>query len=713
MNDPVLSVRIKNDKEGPQTGDVVLNGSAVNEWAEGNTYDIGDVVIYDSQFYQSLEEQTAGTSFDYDKWEQIGIPDIIIPEFKINTFYRKDEAITYEEKLYKAKEDFTSSTQFYLDDWYSISGETYSFTSEDRTVVITLNDSTVDFSIDNYVTRIKNDLEASLENKVDKESGKGLSSNDYTQAEKTKLTSLVSIFSIGDNLVLDDNGRLNAGFSVSFDPALDKNSTNGIQNKPVAEAIEALQNVDTDFDDRIRANTNKINTNTNNIATNTANIATNASDISTLQTDLNTKVDKEDGKELSSNDYTDEDQTKLNSLANIRSIGQNLELDNGVLSAPDQVILQDETGTSTEDGMTQKAITDAIIAASTGITTTLAAVATSGDYNDLDNTPTGETLTIQKNDTTVGTFTTLSGTDTTINLSIPTVASDIGALPASTKYAADLNLSINSSTFVMTAQLVDQTGNALGTQRTIDLPLESVVVSGRYDSATKKVILTLQNGSTVEFSIADLISGLQSEITDYTAGKQYIIGDICILNSSIYRCLNAIASAPATMNESDWEQIGGADAIIMDIDDSTDSWTWTSDSSWIDFQDAAGKRLVFFRFASDVEQNYLYGIRFKNQSSTRTDVYVENRIFSSPNHLLSVISLELHSDGTIPHHAISYTAVGDSTGKAKQTIGTLTVKDAEGTSLGTFNGSSDQTITLPESFEVLTNTEIDNIWSNA
>jgi hypothetical protein len=40
----------------------------------------------------------------------------------------------------------------------------------------------------------------------------------------------------------------------------------------------------------------------------------------------------------------------------------------------------------------------------------------------------------------------------------------------------------------------------------IDLPLESVVVSGSYDSVTKKVILTLENGSTIEFSIADLVS---------------------------------------------------------------------------------------------------------------------------------------------------------------------------------------------------------------
>lgn len=87
------------------------------------------------------------------------------------------------------------------------------------------------------------------------------------------------------------------------------------------------------------------------------------------------------------------------------------------------------------------------------------------------------------------------------------------ALPASTKYAASLYLSINSSTYVVTAQLKDQDGNDIGNAQTIDLPLESVVVSGSYDSQTKKVVLTLQNGSTIEFSVADLVAGLQSEIT--------------------------------------------------------------------------------------------------------------------------------------------------------------------------------------------------------
>lgn len=81
------------------------------------------------------------------------------------------------------------------------------------------------------------------------------------------------------------------------------------------------------------------------------------------------------------------------------------------------------------------------------------------------------------------------------------------------KYATSINLSIDQSTFVVTAQLKDQDGQNIGSAQTIDLPLESVVVSGAYDSATKEVVLTLEGGSTIRFSVADLVSGLQTEIT--------------------------------------------------------------------------------------------------------------------------------------------------------------------------------------------------------
>lgn len=121
----------------------------------------------------------------------------------------------------------------------------------------------------------------------------------------------------------------------------------------------------------------------------------------------------------------------------------------------------------------------------------------------------------------------------TIALSIPVDASDVNALPDSTKYAAALDLSINSSTYVITGQLKDQDGNNIGTAQTIDLPLESVVVSGSYDSANKKIVLTLQSGSTIDIPVGDLVAGLQSEITSTNKLSADLVDDSTTTNKFV------------------------------------------------------------------------------------------------------------------------------------------------------------------------------------
>lgn len=77
------------------------------------------------------------------------------------------------------------------------------------------------------------------------------------------------------------------------------------------------------------------------------------------------------------------------------------------------------------------------------------------------------------------------------------------------KFATELDLTIDPSTFVMTAKLNDTTGKALSTQ-TIDLPLETMVVSAEYDKKTKELVLKLENGTSTRVSVADLVSGLAS-----------------------------------------------------------------------------------------------------------------------------------------------------------------------------------------------------------
>ena len=123
------------------------------------------------------------------------------------------------------------------------------------------------------------------------------------------------------------------------------------------------------------------------------------------------------------------------------------------------------------------------------------------------------TITIQKNGVDVDSFTTNQALGKTINLAIPVNAADVSALPNTTKYAKDISLTIDPDTFIITLNLKDQDGTVLKTQ-TIDLPLESVVVSGSYVDATKTLVLTLQNGGTIEIPVENLVAGLQKEITE-------------------------------------------------------------------------------------------------------------------------------------------------------------------------------------------------------
>jgi hypothetical protein len=109
--------------------------------------------------------------------------------------------------------------------------------------------------------------------------------------------------------------------------------------------------------------------------------------------------------------------------------------------------------------------------------------------------------------------TALTPTSKTVNITIPTTAADVGALPSSTKYGAAFVASLNTTDYKLTMTLKDQDGNTLGTAQTIDFPIESVVVGGSYDSTNKKIVLTLQNGNTIDVPVGDLIAGLQSEIT--------------------------------------------------------------------------------------------------------------------------------------------------------------------------------------------------------
>lgn len=115
MSEPVLSVRIRGDDKGPQTGDVVLDSASV-------------------------------------------------PHFHSETFYAQGDVVIYNYKLYEAKEDFTSSSSFNEDDWIPISSN-LNFSSIDDSVDIIKNGDNIDLSVSRIVNEEKiraEEVEASL-----------------------------------------------------------------------------------------------------------------------------------------------------------------------------------------------------------------------------------------------------------------------------------------------------------------------------------------------------------------------------------------------------------------------------------------------------------------------------------------------------------------------------------------------------------------------
>ena len=142
-----------------------------------------------------------------------------------------------------------------------------------------------------------------------------------------------------------------------------------------------------------------------------------------------------------------------------------------------------------------------------------------------------------------------------------------GVISIDAAYGASFELSIDPSTYVITAVLKDQDGTALSTQ-TIDLPLESLVVSGSYDSVTKTIILTLDSGDTISIPIGDLVSGLESvtnkvtSISDQSTDIEYPSA------KCVYDAITAVPSVPA-VTSSDNNKV-----LTADYTGNTGSFTW-------------------------------------------------------------------------------------------------------------------------------------------
>ena len=121
---------------------------------------------------------------------------------------------------------------------------------------------------------------------------------------------------------------------------------------------------------------------------------------------------------------------------------------------------------------------------------------------------------------------------------------------------SEIGLSLNTATYVLTATLYDQDTVPISTA-TVDLPIESMVVSGTYDDNTKSIILTLQSGQTISFSVSDLVSGL--ETSTHAANT--------------YQTISGMSNYLTTADASTTYQPKGSYATTTDISDmATETW---------------------------------------------------------------------------------------------------------------------------------------------
>ena len=157
-----------------------------------------------------------------------------------------------------------------------------------------------------------------------------------------------------------------------------------------------------------------------------------------VDTALGDKVDKVSGKGLSTNDFTTEEKTKLDDLAEIKSIGTGLNLDSttGELTATGG----GSGGTTNYNDLSNKPQINSVTLSGNKSLSDLGIAAAS----DIPTVPITE---IQRNSSTI------SPVSGVVNIAVPTTAADVSAIPATEKGANGGVATLDSSGKLTSSQL--------------------------------------------------------------------------------------------------------------------------------------------------------------------------------------------------------------------------------------------------------------------
>lgn len=189
--------------------------------------------------------------------------------------------------------------------------------------------TTVNVDLSNYYNKVE--IESKLDGKVDTIDGKGLSTNDYTTAEKAKLNSLSNY----DDSLVKKTISDEVATRTNADNTL-KNSINNEVTRATAAEAQLQKNIDGKTVDLSNYALSSDLTKYETIADHNTDVATLHSAIDSkldksqyqptdltpyynkaeIESKLDNKVDMVEGKNLSSNDYTTAEKNKLSSLSN-------------------------------------------------------------------------------------------------------------------------------------------------------------------------------------------------------------------------------------------------------------------------------------------------------------------------------------------------------------------------------------------------------------
>jgi hypothetical protein len=186
----------------------------------------------------------------------------------------------------------------------TIGGKSYNKPSESRIETLLIN------------------LKEQIDDKVDKVSGKGLSTNDFTTAEKTKLDDLAEIKSIGTGLALDDStgelvttGGSGGGGTLDYTELINKPQINSV----ILSGNKSLSDLGITYESKTAASDGMtLSLVTTGEKHTWNNKQSNIDDLSTIRSGAAlgaTAVQPETGKGLSTNDYTTAEKTKLAGIA--------------------------------------------------------------------------------------------------------------------------------------------------------------------------------------------------------------------------------------------------------------------------------------------------------------------------------------------------------------------------------------------------------------